>query len=343
MGLGEIKESPVPSHRLLHPDLERLLTKAAANAPQWPSYQGVSQLVGETVDKRCRVYVDASLGPPAMQNAQDVLVDADRVMKFNDKTFGVVGGYVDVIVFALGGMTDGTGGADHMGCDFSTGAQIEVCASFGNSARCSGLFEAELSECSMNNQLCGLSTGEALSRWCAMVVSNNALSDFASAPTWFADGMPDFVDTVDPTDRNYDSIGCGMAYLSWLMGNEKLTLDKIAQLMVHLGDTCTLAMLALVPATAWADFQAAIAALPGGVTSDDPFGALGTPAPGPTPPPQPPPVPPAPGPGPAPAPQPTTSMNEKAALYLFAIAQAVGDEETKAELDDAVQEVHDTK
>ena len=36
-----------------------------------------------------------------------------------------------------------------MGCDYVSGNAIEVCASFGNSARVSALFEAELSECSM--------------------------------------------------------------------------------------------------------------------------------------------------------------------------------------------------
>ena len=42
-------------------------------------------------------------------------------------------------LFALGGATDGTGGADHNGCDYTTGAAIEVCASFGHSARVSAL------------------------------------------------------------------------------------------------------------------------------------------------------------------------------------------------------------
>ena len=139
------------------------------------------------------VYVDPSLGQQALQNAQDLVNDADRVVTANDGIFGTTGGPVSVIVFALGGATDGTGGADHMGCDYTTGAAIEVCASFGNSARVSALFEAELSECSMNGNLCGLSTGEALSRWCATVIGNNALADFATAPQWVQDGEPDFV------------------------------------------------------------------------------------------------------------------------------------------------------
>ncbi|MBV8440627.1 MAG: hypothetical protein JO312_08735, partial [Hyphomicrobiales bacterium] len=205
----------------------------------------------------------------------------DRIVQANDALFGTTGGPVSVIVFALGGATDGTGGADHLGCDYVNGAAIEVCASFGQSERVSGLFEAELSECSMGGNLCGENTGEALSRWCASVISGNALSDFATAPTWAQDGMPDYVDQTDPTDQNPDSTGCGMAFLSWLM-SEGYTLSAIAQAMVQLGDAGTLAQLYAnltsdSAANAWPNFQAAASALPQ-ITSDDPFGGAGQPA-----------------------------------------------------------------
>src|SRR5258708_13122267 len=167
-------------------------------APTWPSYTGTSEFVGTSPSGRVTVYVDPSLGQPALQNAQDLLNDADRVVAANDGFFGTTAGPVSVIVFALDGNTDGTGGADHMGCDFTTGADIEVCASFGDSARVSALFEAELSECAMGGNLCGASTGEALSRWCAADVSNNALSDFARPPTWPRTGMPNSVDPPPP-------------------------------------------------------------------------------------------------------------------------------------------------
>jgi hypothetical protein len=227
------------------------------------------------------VYVDPTLGQPALQNAQDLVNDADRVVAANDALFGTTGGPVSVIVFALGGMTDGTGGADHMGCDYTTGAAIEVCASFGNSARVSALFEAELSECSMGGNLCGVSTGEALSRWCAAVTSNNAMSDFATAPTWYQDGMPDYVNRTDPTDRHADSTGCGMAFLSWLM-QQGYALNQIAPAMVTLGDSGTLAQLYAnltgdAASNAWPKFQAAVQAL-ADVTSDDPFGGAAHPA-----------------------------------------------------------------
>jgi hypothetical protein len=250
-------------------------------APAWPSFQGNSEFVGTSPSGRVTVFVDSALGQQGLQNAQDLVNDADRVVTANDGIFGTTGGPVSVIVFALGGATDGTGGADHMGCDYSTGAAIEVDASFGNSARVSALFEAELSECSMNGNLCGLSTGEALSRWCASVVGNNALADFATAPQWAQDGEPNFVDQTDNTDQNADSTGCGMAFLSWLI-SQGYGLEKIAPAMVSLGDSGTLAQLYAnltsdSASNAWSNFQNAIQNLPNGVTSDDPFGGLANP------------------------------------------------------------------
>jgi hypothetical protein len=261
------------SHPLLPPSAR------ASAAPAWPSYTGTAQLVG-TSSSGVTVYVDPSLGAPAMTNAQDLLSDADRIVADNNKIFAVTGGPVDVIVFALNGKTDGTGGADHGGCDFTTGNAIEVDASYGNSARVSALFEAELSECCMNGNLCGYSTGEALSRWCAAVVGSNALSDFATAPTWAQDGMANWVDQTEQTDQDPDSTGCGMAFISWLL-SQNHSLPQIAQAMVALGDSGTLAglyaQLTGQPAgNAWPSFSAAVQALPGGVTSDDPFNGFGT-------------------------------------------------------------------
>jgi hypothetical protein len=222
------------------------------------------------------VYIDAAL-TDATQNANDLINDADRVVQQNDDIFGTTGSTVNVIIWALNGQTDGTGGADHASCDYNTGANIEVCASFSNSMRVSALFEAELSECSMGGNLCGENTGEALSRWCASAVSNNALSDFVTAPTWVQDGMQDYVDTTDPTDQNPDSTGCGMAFISWLM-SQGYGLNVIAPSMVALGDAGTFAQLYAKlsgddPGNAWPNFQTAIQNLPSGVTNDDPFAA----------------------------------------------------------------------
>jgi hypothetical protein len=200
----------------LRPTPRRIKPAASTTAPAWPSFTGTSQFVG-TSTSGVSVYVDPALGSEALQNAQDLLAASDRVVQQNNAIFGINGGTVDVIVFALNGQTDGTGGADHGGCDFTTGNAIEVDVSYGNSARVVALLEAELSECAMNGQLCGYSTGEALSRWCAAVIGSNALADFATAPQWAQDGMANWVDQTEQTDRGPDSTGCGMAFLSWLL------------------------------------------------------------------------------------------------------------------------------
>jgi hypothetical protein len=234
-------------------------------------------LVGQSTSG-VTVYVDPTLGDQGKQNAQDLLDAADGIVQRNNTIFGIPGAPVDVIVFALHGQTDGTGGADHNGCDFITGNAIEVDAAFGSPSRIAALFEAELSECAMSGRLCGLSTGEALSRWCAAVVSNNALADFATAPHWVQDGMPNWVDQTAPTDTDADSTGCGMAFLSWLM-SQGHKLSEIAPRMVKLGNAGTLAGLYAEltgdsAANAWPKFTAAVKGLPNGVTTDDPFHAF---------------------------------------------------------------------
>lgn len=245
--------------------------------PPWPSYQGESDFVGSSPSGRVTVFVDPTLGQPGLQNAQDLVDQADTVADQNDSFFGTIGGNVSVILFALGGMTDGTGGADHLGCNFNTGGNIEVCASFGAPDRVFGLFEAELSECSMGGNLCGVSTGEALSRWCSTVASNNALPDFTTGPAWAQAGMPDFVNQTDMTDQNAVSTGCGMVFISWLLSLGH-TLSEIAPALVALGDTGTLAQLYEsvgegAAADAFTNFINAVQALPNDITSDNPFGA----------------------------------------------------------------------
>src|SRR5258708_8656104 len=107
----------------------------------WPGFRGTSQFVGSTADGIVTVYVDPNLGPQGLQNAQDLLADAPRVVAANNAIFGTTGGAVSVIVYALGGATDGTGGADHLGCDYQSGHQIAVCPSVGKSTHVSAPFE----------------------------------------------------------------------------------------------------------------------------------------------------------------------------------------------------------
>ena len=266
------------SHRLLKPHnggARIALRRDSSQAPAWPNFQGTPQLVGTSPSGRVTVYIDQGF-QDAMQNATDLVNDADRVVTANDALFHSVGSPVNVIVWQLNGASDGSGGADHASCDYVNGADIEVCASIGQSMRVSALFEAELSECSMGGNLCGQSTGEALSRWCAMAIGDNALSDFATAPRWAQDGYQNYVDQTDPTDQGVDSTGCGMAFLSWLQ-SLGYALDRIAPVMVSLGDQGTLAQLYAQltgdgAANAWPKFTSALNGVD--VTSDDPFGQV---------------------------------------------------------------------
>ena len=90
--------------------------------------------------------------------------------------------------------------------------------------------------------------------------------------------MADWVDKTEDTDQDGDSIGCGMAFISWLMSTG-YALNAIAPAMVSLGDAGTLAQLYAKltgdsASNAWSKFQTAIKTLPNGVTSDDPFNAF---------------------------------------------------------------------
>ena len=51
-----------------------------------------------------------SLGQQGMANTQWLLSSADTIVSQNNTIFGIQGGPVDVIIYAIGGATDGTGG-----------------------------------------------------------------------------------------------------------------------------------------------------------------------------------------------------------------------------------------
>jgi hypothetical protein len=67
---------------------------------------------------------------------------------------------------------------------------------------------------------CSASNGEGLSRVLAVEqYPGVALAAYGlvAAPTWLdTAGRPDFVDTTDPTDRNFVSIGCSVLFLNYL-------------------------------------------------------------------------------------------------------------------------------
>jgi len=140
-------------------------------APQWPQPRYLS-VRGTSSNGRVAVLRGTPHSATAQQNAQDLVGDADRVVARTTRSFGTTGGPVSVIIFALDGATRRDRRCGPHGLDYQTGAEIEVCASFGNSAgcpRCSSRVERVLH----GRNLCGVSTGEALSRWWRGSYRNN--------------------------------------------------------------------------------------------------------------------------------------------------------------------------
>src|ERR1700726_4287247 len=98
-----MQETSVKTH---HPLKKTPVAARRLAVPQWPSFRGTSQYVGTSPTARVAVYVDPTLGQQGMQNARDLLDDADRIAAANDGLFGTSGRPVSVIVFPLGGGTD---------------------------------------------------------------------------------------------------------------------------------------------------------------------------------------------------------------------------------------------
>ena len=247
------------------PSLHPLRPPSFAATPAWPTFRGTARLVG-TSSRGVTVYVDQRWERRERRTRSD-LSSADNVLAQNDAIFAAV-----VSAGSIGGARsrrhiDRAPGAVTW-CDFTTGNAIEVDASFGSPNRVIGLFEAELSECAMNGSLCGYSTGEALSRWCATVVSSNALADFATAPDWAQAGMPDWVNQTEHTDQDAVSTGCGMAFISWLL-SQGHHLSQIAHAMVALGDSGTLAQAHCRTASRIAAAVTVAAAVPSTATLHD--------------------------------------------------------------------------
>jgi hypothetical protein len=130
---------------------------------QWPSYTDASQLVGSSPTGRVTLYVDSSPGAPALQNAQDLINDADRVVAANDAIFGTTGGPASSSS-PLAGDRWHWRRRPH-GLRLNERSRDRSIAAFGQPMPVSALFEAELSESSMGGNPCGQSTGETLSRW----------------------------------------------------------------------------------------------------------------------------------------------------------------------------------
>jgi len=236
-----------------------------------------TELVGMTAD--VRLYYDPQLGQRGMDLAQQVKLNVEQTYVNCRNYFAIAGQPVNVIIAPVNNQTDGTGGAYHWGYNFDTGGELYCDAAFGNPLMTNGLIVAELTESFMDAQNkgwdCGGSNGEALSRFLAEFESGGpagALAAFATGPMWDRAGRPNRIDATAPTDQDAISIGCGIVYLYWMM-SKGYTAAQITQAGCPDGSLAS-NYTALTGATnPWKNFSAAVAALSGGVTSDDPWRA----------------------------------------------------------------------
>jgi len=172
------------------------------------------------------VLYDPSLGAPGLALASQMLNAVTSPYNGMQAFFGISGGAVSVVIAPLSGNNDGSGGAYHYGCDFTSGGVLYLDATFASATVNPlnlevGLYVAELSEAFMGLQNrgwgCGYSNGEALSRFCAEQETPNGTMDaFATGPTWDQAGRPDWISTTEQTDQDAVSIGCGIVYIYWM-------------------------------------------------------------------------------------------------------------------------------
>jgi hypothetical protein len=245
--------------------------------------------VGSTTDGRITLYYDPSTGAEGLALAQAILPQLQQLLVDDDVLFGVTAPCGNVLLVALDGQTDGSAGAYHYGCDFTTGGDWYEDVALGDVPLTFGLVQAEVVESYMGLQGkgwdCGASNGEALSRFLAESVSGGpqgALVDFSTGPAWYTAGMPDFISTTDPTDQNAISTGCAIVYLYWLV-SRGLTPAQIVQAGCPDGTLASNYQALGLGPDAWADFSAAAGAL-ASIDGDDPWGASAPPPPPPPPP-----------------------------------------------------------
>jgi hypothetical protein len=275
---GEVMSNPhKKSEAFHHHAVARTKAVAARHAG---GFDFPTTRFGATADGMVTVYYDPSLGAHGKTLAHEVLGASTKMFADCQRFFAMPGRPVNVVLAALEGRTDGSAGAYHYGCTFHKGGTLYCDVAFGNLPRTIGLIVAELTESFMGAQAkgwdCGGSNGEALSRVLAQALSggpDGALAEYATGPAWDQSGQPNWIDATEPTDQDAASTGCGVLYLYWML-SKGFTLDQLTQAGCPDGTLASNYQALTGAATAWSDFSAAVKALPDGVSSDNPWGAV---------------------------------------------------------------------
>jgi hypothetical protein len=166
-----------------------------------------------------RISYDASLGLLGASLAQAILNTCeDDYASLQTSFSGVIPAHLPFHIH----LTPGSDGASHASCGDTHLFIGANSAPVSNPEFIQSLVVAEEDEVFEANfgqgqWDCGASNGEGLSR----VLANDRYPgaeplDFVSSAFWLDNGRPDFVNSTDPTDTNYLSIGCSVLFLNWL-------------------------------------------------------------------------------------------------------------------------------
>jgi hypothetical protein len=198
-----------------------------------------------------------SLGSKGAKLAQALLQNCERDFTTLHAMFGgLTPGRLPFVVQ----VTSDSTGASHSSClgtDIAVGGNSGASVDFIRS-----LLVAEEDEVFMANfgkgWDCGASNGEGLSR----VLANDIYKGveprgFVSSDVWLSlNPRPDYVDHTEPTDTDYNSIGCSVLFLNWL--RFQLNHPWAAIIAAGSGTLAGTYKNLTGKSTAWADFEAII-------------------------------------------------------------------------------------
>ena len=260
------------STRTVH---HRVTAPRSHQAPTLPGMYQASALTQAGSTAHFTVSYVTSLGQTGADLAAALLENCERDYNLLAEIFGGLtpGGLPFVVE-----VTSDSTGASHSSClgtDISIGGESGGSVDFIRS-----LLVAEEDEVFMANfghgWNCGASNGEGLSRVLANDIYKNAEpADFISSNVWLnLDPRPDYVDRSEPTDTDYNSIGCSVLFLNWL----RFQLNYSWQQIVAAGAATLAGTYKNLTGkdTAWGDFEAVINAnFPAGqqynLDTDNPF------------------------------------------------------------------------
>ena len=192
------------------------VTGSKRNNPVMGLHQAESLLAGGST-AHFQVSYSVNLGAKGPVLANAILGNCEADYTALQQIFaGIVPGRLPFVVQ----ITDEATGASHSSC---LGTDVHVGGNSGDNVDFIRLLMiAEVNEVFMANfgygWDCGASTGEGLSRALANDLYKGAETpDFISANRWLnSNPRPNFIDSTDPTDTNFTSVGCALLFLNWL-------------------------------------------------------------------------------------------------------------------------------